>query len=147
MLLILVAIFNVVPFVSVLAGFLVVVLGLQMSFGMRRTWLPRTILDRQLPAEKVRAALLMFIPKIQAIERYVKPRWQFTEAPIVDRFNGVVIAFLGMIIALPVPFANMAPAIVVVVMGLGLMERDGVVQLGAALVGLLALLSIFALLI
>lgn len=147
MLLVLVAIFNVVPFVSALAGLLVVSLGLQMSFGMRRAWLPRWVLDHQLPAEKVRAALLVFEPKVRAIERYVRPRWQFTEAPIVDRMNGLVIALLGVIIALPVPFANMVPAIVVIVMGLGLMERDGVVQVFAACAGLLAVTGLISLLV
>jgi len=136
MLLILVAMFNLIPFISLFAGLLITVLGVQMALGMRRARLPKSILDRQLPPERVRQALAVFEPRVRAMERFVRPRWRFTEAPIVDRCNGLVIALLGLVVAIPFPFTNLGPALVVVIMGLGLMERDGLVQLGAAAVGL-----------
>lgn len=138
MLLILVAILSAVPVVSMLAGALVAVLGLQMAAGMKRAWLPGIILDRQLPGKTVRAALLAFEPKVRAAERYVRPRWRFTEAPIVDRLNGLVIALLGGVIALPIPLTNVGPAFVVVFMGVGLMERDGLVQLSSVILAVVA---------
>lgn len=143
MLLVLVAIFNIIPFVSLIAGFLITILGLQMAAGMARAWLPGSILYRPLPADRVRSALLAFAPKVRAIERYVRPRWQFTEAPIVDRLNGIVIALLGIVISIPIPFTNLGPAFVVILMGLGLMERDGLVQLSAACMGLLAMAVVY----
>ncbi len=143
MLLVLLSVFNIVPLVSLLAGLLICILGLQMAVGLRRVWLPKAILDRELPKESVRKALLAFEPKVRKIERFVRPRWQFTEAPIVDRINGLVIALLGAIITLPLPLTNLGPALVVVLMGLGLLERDGVVQVGAALLGLVAMGVVF----
>ncbi|MDX1450968.1 MAG: exopolysaccharide biosynthesis protein [Oleiphilaceae bacterium] len=143
MLLVLLAIFNIVPFVSLVAGLLIVSLGLQMAFGLRRVWLPKAIMDRALPQSSVRKALLAFEPRVRKIERYVRPRWHFTEAPIVDRINGFVIALLGAVITLPLPLTNLGPALVVVLMGLGLLERDGLVQLGAALLGIGAMLAVY----
>jgi hypothetical protein len=139
MLLVLVAIFSVIPFVSLIVGPLITILGLQMAVGLTKMWLPRSILDWQLPPGGVRTALCIFEPKVRAIERYVRPRWQFTEAPIVDRINGIIIAVLGMIIALPIPLANLGPALVLVLLGLGLMERDGLVQISAAGMGIATL--------
>ena len=143
MLLVLVAIFSVIPFVSLIAGLLVTILGLQMAVGLPSAWLPKSILDWQLPSDRVRTALLAFESKVLTIERYVRPRWLFTEAPIVDRINGLIITILGMVITLPIPFTNIGPALVVILLGLGLMERDGLVQLSAACMGLTAVGTVY----
>ena len=142
MLLILVSIFNVIPFVSSLAGLVIVCLGIQMSIGRTTVWLPSMILDRQLHNESVAIALEAFEPRVRAIERYLRPRLPFTEAYIVDRINGLLITILGAIITLPIPFTNLGPAVVVVVMGLGLLERDGLVQICAAALGILLIVGI-----
>lgn len=139
MLLMLVAIFSIVPLVSLIAGLLVASLGVQMALGMRHPWIPERILDRRLPASHVRNALLTFAPRVRSMERFIRPRWQFSEAPIVDRINGIVITLLGCIIMLPLPFTNLPPAFIVIVMGVGLMERDGLIQASAALIGVIAI--------
>ncbi len=141
MVLVLIAIFNVIPFISFVAGLLICVLGLQMAFGRPNAWLPAFILDRPLPGERVKATLQTFEPRVRAIERFLKPRLAFSEAPIVDRINGVIIAILGLISALPIPLVNFIPAFVVLVMGLGLLERDGLVQICAATLGATAIVG------
>ncbi len=142
-LLILFAAFNVIPFVSLFSGLFASLLGFQMVLGKRQPWLPLAMLNMQLPSSHVRNALLVFAPKIKAIEKYIRPRWQFSEAPIVDRINGLVIVILGLIIALPIPLTNIGPALVIVVMGLGLVERDGLVQVLAILFGITSVTLIY----
>lgn len=134
-LLILISVFNVIPSVALLSVTLVTILGLQMAAGMTQARLAKMIFDRQLPPERVRAALLSLVPKIRVIERYVHPRWHFTEAPVVDRINGLLLTALGIVIAIPLPFINLGPAIIVIIIGPGLLERDGVVQVVAAGLG------------
>lgn len=56
MLLMLIALFNVLPLVSIIGGILIATLGLQMILGRRKAWLPSVILDRELPNEKVQAS-------------------------------------------------------------------------------------------
>ncbi len=143
MLLVLVAILSAVPVVSLLSGALVAILGAQMAAGRTRAWLPRAVLDRELPGETVRAALLAFEPRVRAAEKWVRPRWKFSEAPIIDRLNGLVIVLLGMLIALPFPFTNLGPAFVVIFMGIGLMERDGLVQVSAVVMALAVISAIY----
>jgi len=142
MLLMLVAIFSVVPLVSLIAGLLVASLGVQMGLGMNHPWIPGRILDRRLPSSRVRNALLVFAPRVRSMERYIRPRWQFSEAPIVDRINGIVIALLGLIIMLPLPLTNLPSAFIVIVMGMGLMERDGLIQISAASIGVVAIMLV-----
>ena len=143
MLLVLAAIFSVIPFVSLISGLLIAILGLQMAVGLTNTRLPKSIMDWPLSPSGVRSALTAFEPKVRAIERYLRPRWQFTEAPIIDRVNGIIITILGVVIALPIPLTNLAPALVAILLGLGLMERDGLVQLSAAIMGLFSLGAVY----
>ncbi|EGR0751417.1 TPA: exopolysaccharide biosynthesis protein [Vibrio vulnificus] len=139
MLLMLIALFNVLPLVSIIGGILIATLGLQMILGRRKAWLPSVILDRELPNDKVQAILRTFEPKVRKLEQYIYPRIQYMEAPVVDQVNGCIILLLGLLISLPFPFTNIAPAFVVMVMGLGLMERDGLLQIGSFLLGMLSI--------
>ncbi|EGQ8174229.1 exopolysaccharide biosynthesis protein [Vibrio vulnificus] len=139
MLLMLIALFNVLPLVSIIGGILIATLGVQMILGRRKAWLPSVILDRELPNEKVQAILRTFEPKVRKLEQYIYPRIQYMEAPVVDQVNGCIILLLGLLISLPFPFTNIAPAFVVMIMGLGLMERDGLLQIGSFLLGMLSI--------
>ncbi|MBT8422030.1 MAG: exopolysaccharide biosynthesis protein, partial [Gammaproteobacteria bacterium] len=47
--------------------------------------------------------------------------------------------------ALPIPFANLGPALVIIIMALGLLERDGVIQVFAASIGCLLMGAIYIL--
>lgn len=144
-LLIILAVFNLVPFVSIIFGPILGLLGLQMILGISRARLPGFVLDYRLPAEAVRTALRHFLPKLQTMERYIRPRWTVAETPIVGRINGFVILILGLILTLPIPMANFGPSLVVILMGLGLLERDGLVQMTAASLGLAAMLIFYLL--
>ncbi|WP_199244038.1 exopolysaccharide biosynthesis protein [Bacterioplanes sanyensis] len=142
MYLVLVAVFNVIPLVSMVAGLVSVAIGLQMALGVAKVWLPKSILDYPLKASSVRAALLLIERKIKTMERFIRPRWQFSEAPVVDRINGMVVVALGGVIVIPLPLANLGPALIILLMGLGLMERDGMLQVGAATIGAIAVVMI-----
>lgn len=140
--LIMLAAFNIIPFVSTFSGLLVAFIGIQLILGFSRLYLPNKMLDYQLSAKRVRSALTVFSKKVITLEKFIRPRWHFTEAPIIDRFNGIIIMLLGIIIALPIPFANFGPALIIIIMALGLLERDGVVQFlaivfGCSLIGLI----------
>jgi hypothetical protein len=136
-LLVLFAVFNVIPFVSIVFGLLIVILGAQMAIGMTQARLPGFVLRRELPSQPLRSALLAFEPRVRAIERFVRPRWQFSEAPVIDRINGLLIMLLGLVVAIPLPFTNLGPSLVLALMGVGLIERDGLVQMLAFLSGLI----------
>lgn len=139
LLLILISIFNILPFFSILGGLLIISIGIQMSVGRKTVWIPRFILDKTLPADKVRSVMRSFEPKVRYFEQYIRPRMLASEAPIVDRINGLVIASLGIIISLPIPLTNILPSLVVMIMGLALAERDGVLQIVSAILGISAM--------
>ena len=143
MLLIIIAIISVLPLISFVAGILIFMLGGQMLMGKVAAWLPKAVLDYQLNGLKVKNAFLAFAPRVSAFEKYIRPRWQITEAPIVDRLNGLVIMLLGATIAVPLPLTNIGPALVINLMGLGLMERDGLVQVASLFLAMLTIALLY----
>jgi hypothetical protein len=67
------------------------------------------------------------------LERFFKPRWPFFTHPLVERLIGVLLLLLALIVALPIPFGNMIPAIIIVMICLGMIEQDGLVLAISAL--------------
>ena len=126
--LVIVTIISFIPFISVITGFIICLIGTQMILGMDKVKLPKFILNRQLSSDKVNKAIKMVAPKIQTIETYIRPRWQFTNSALIQRLNAVVIVILGLINAVPLPLTNVAPAILIMIFGLALIEKDGMVQ-------------------
>jgi hypothetical protein len=62
------------------------------------------------------------------LESFVRPRFGFLHAgPIMPRVTGlgIVIASLGLMLPLPIPFSNSIPAWAVVLLAIGTMEKDG----------------------
>ncbi len=139
LLLILLAALNLIPMAAVLAGPAIALVGLQMLAGRRQPWLPRRLLALELSAPQLDRLLLRLLPWIIRAERYLRPRWQLSEVPLVDRLLGGLICLLGLVAAIPAPFTNVPPSIPVMVIGLGLAERDGLVQLLGGVVGVLIL--------
>lgn len=113
----------------------------QLMLGFRHPWLPRRVLERSFQRQHFEKPLHQAIRYLKKVERIFKPRWPFFTHPIFERCLGLLLVLLAVIIALPIPFGNMLPAIAVVFICLGMIEKDGLVlALSSAIVGgLLAL--------
>jgi hypothetical protein len=77
---------------------------------------------------------------LQRLERWSRPRMSFLETPLAFRLIGfVLLAFaIGLLVAAPV-IGQIPLGVAVCLVGLGLVERDGVLVVGGAIVGLLGL--------
>ena len=70
-------------------------------------------------------------PILEALERLSRPRLLFILPN--DRVIGIACFYLSLLLLLPIPFLNTAPAICLVTIALGLIHRDGLlVALGIA---------------
>jgi hypothetical protein len=58
---------------------------------------------------------------------------------------GVLVALMSLLMMIPIPMTNTAPAFVIFLIGIGLTEEDGLFAIGACLVGALAVLLYAAL--
>ena len=119
--------------VGIVFGFLVALLGVQILRGADRLHLPRRIRARGLRAGQVRHVLLAALPWLVRAERWLRSgRLAALTSVPARRMLAVVLILLGLALTVPLPFGNHPPALAVVAIGLGLIERDG----GAIAVGL-----------
>ena len=99
----------------------------------RVPWLPDRLLDHALPTTTVLHVLERAARAATRFEHLVRPRLlRLTETAGSNRINGLmlVVAAVGLMMPLPlVPLANTVPAIAVILLCLGMAERDGVVVL------------------
>ena len=130
MLLILLALpfcFIAIPGLSTPFGIAICLIGGCLVMG-REPWLPRFILRWRLSSTRLAQLLTGTIKVARHLERFVRPRLAFLHAgPGMLRLIGlgIVIASLGLMLPLPIPFSNSIPAWAVVLLAIGMMENDG----------------------
>lgn len=117
-------------FGGVVAGPLVILIGLQLLVGLEHPWLPRFI-GRRGPR---RATMIRFCdritPWLSRLEHLVRPRLQaLTGQRLASAFTGLLLIMLGLLLALPIPFTNYLFAGLLLLFALALLERDGALLL------------------
>lgn len=118
---------NILPTPPGTAGILglpLIFLSAQMMLGLD-PWLPGVIARRSMARSTFQALVLRITPWLLRAERLLRARMQLLAHPRAQRILGALCLVVSIALALPVPFANMAPAIALCLIGLGVLERDG----------------------
>ena len=120
-------------------GLVVLLIGARLAIG-RRPWLPKRLLQRELPARFIAKLLGAVSRMVRWLEILLRPRLDFLhEQWIYRRIAGTLIMLSGLLLLLPlpIPLTNTLPALTVVLLAAGAMERDGLFFLaGCAIFGL-----------
>jgi hypothetical protein len=120
------------PFMSTVLGLPMLLIAFAVILG-RVPWIPERLLARELPAETVRHVLGRGERLVRRFEHLVRPRWLvLTGSAAINSLHGLVMAVVVLVLMAPlpfVPFANMLPAIAVILLCFGIAERDGIVIL------------------
>ena len=119
------------PRTSTFLGFPLVLMTPQIIFGVRGPWLPNFIDERPLKRRQLADAFQKLIPWLQRVEKVSRPRLTFLFGPVGDRVIAFVCFLLSLILILPIPLGNMAPAAAIAVFGLAMIQRDGILALAA----------------
>lgn len=136
------------PVISFIAGVVIFIVGLQMVLGQTLPILPRFITEQKIEKRSFEGFVNQASPWLEKCQTYIKPRWFFYAHPVAHRLLGVLIMVLALVSLMPLPFSNMPPSISLLIISLGILERDGVViTIGIFLSGLAILLGYFILLL
>ena len=128
------------PPIPLVCGLLLALVALQIVFGRPAPWLPRQLLNRSLARTDVERAVGRAIPVFRRLERFSKPRMTFLDTPLVMRLMGVIILIMALGLLFAPPFVGQIPlGLAVCLIGLGLVERDGLVVLGGLVIGSIGL--------
>ncbi|MFI5347411.1 MAG: exopolysaccharide biosynthesis protein [Elusimicrobiota bacterium] len=110
-------------------GLMLMALGVQLALGREAPALPRFVAERRLEKETVDRLLNAAERILGAVEKIARPRWSF--AARSPRTYGTALVLLGFILAVPifVPFGNPITAAPLALIGLALLEDDGLLGL------------------
>lgn len=132
------------PGVAAFIGSPVVMLvGLHLLLLRPHLWLPGFIARRGPHRELIIRFEHRFAPWLARLERWVKPRWEgMIDHPLASSFTGLLLILLGVLLALPIPFTNLLFALLLLLIALALLERDGRLLVVSWLAGSMAVLVI-----
>ncbi|MBA1157843.1 exopolysaccharide biosynthesis protein [Microvirga mediterraneensis] len=128
------------PPIPLVCGLLLALVAIQITFGREAPWLPRQLLNRSVARTDVERAVGRAIPVFRRLERISRPRMTFLDTPISMRLMGAVILILALGLLFAPPFVGQIPlGLAVCLVGLGLVERDGLVIIGGLIIGSIGL--------
>lgn len=116
----------------------------------RMPWLPRRLARKEFDADRLKGSLERGLTLVGRIERFIRPRLTaLTATGVPARINGVALMFSALLLMAPfgfVPFSNTLPAYAILLMSIGMSQRDGLVVIAGYLL-ILASLIYFGVLI
>ncbi|TKR32760.1 exopolysaccharide biosynthesis protein [Luteimonas gilva] len=123
-----------------LSGPLVMLVGAQLLFLLRKPWLPAFLAERG-PHRKLLVSFNQRIsPWLSRLEHLVKPRLTaMLDHPLATLFTGLLLVLLGLLLSLPIPFTNYLFGVLLLMFSFALLERDGALMLLAWAAGLVAI--------
>jgi hypothetical protein len=133
------------PGLSAVFGLPLVFLALQLAIARDRLWLPKSLMRRSLSRALFARMARSLVPYLARLERALKPRMTELISPAMERTIGVLSVFLGLLLSLPIPLTNIPLTIPLVVLGVGLAERDGLMVAVGLVLGVLVAATVLTL--
>ncbi|KTD07756.1 exopolysaccharide biosynthesis protein [Legionella jamestowniensis] len=118
---------SIIPGFSFIFGLPIVFIAIHIIIARRTLWLPQKLANHRVEFSKFVEVVKKTTPYLRRIEKLLKPRWLFFTYPAVERLHGVVMLLLSFCLLLPIPFSNFIFASLIILFGLGLAEKDGVI--------------------
>ncbi|MCC5014459.1 MULTISPECIES: exopolysaccharide biosynthesis protein [unclassified Legionella] len=113
------------PGVSFIFSLPIIFIAVHIIMARPSLWLPVVLARQRIEAEKLANIVHRTTPYLKRIELLLKPRWQFLSSPVMERIHGIILLGLGLLLMLPIPFSNFVLALLIILFGLGLSEKDG----------------------
>ena len=121
-----------IPGVSTVFGAAIILVSMGITTN-RMPWLPDRLMDKELDAVKLTGILRRGANVVAKLEAYIRPRAQaITGSGLASRVNGLALIFAGILLMAPlglVPFSNTLPAFAILLLAIGMSQRDGIVVL------------------
>lgn len=117
------------PGASMLLALPLLVVAPQIIAGRRRLWLPGPLARKSIDRAALVKLLRRVLPLLEKLEAKVRPRLRILTGRIGSSIVGVACTVLALVLVLPIPFANLVPAVALGIFSLGLTRKDGLLVL------------------
>lgn len=120
-----------IPGIPPAFGVIVIVFALQLLFRRNTPWMPEVLRRVKIPADKLSKVQATVRPVLAKIDGIIRPRLQWAATGPMQ----VIISVVAIILSLTffplgmVPFGVVAPAFIILLFGLGITARDGILTL------------------
>lgn len=118
-----------IPGVSTVFGAVILLIGVSVVFD-RTPWLPERFMRKEFPAAKLRTAFEKGIGWVQRLEKISRRRWLgLTHGPVMHVINGLMVVLGAVLLMAPfglIPFSNTLPGLAILLLAIGILQRDGV---------------------
>lgn len=131
------------PGSSAVLGLPLLLVAPQLALGRACPWLPAALRSKTIETSVLRVVDRRAGPWVEAVERLTTRRMAFMFGLVGDALIGLVCTLLAAVLILPLPLGNVLPAAAVAILGLSLVQRDGLL----AVVGYLAAAASFAVIV
>jgi hypothetical protein len=122
-------IFPIPPGLTGVPGLGILLLALQMLGGYHRPWLPQRVANFTFTQSNSQQLLRHVKYLTRILERITRPRLLgLAGNPYIWRVNGLIIAWLTILLMLPIPFTNPLPAIGILLLAVAMLEMDGLLM-------------------
>ncbi len=120
---------TIIPGANVLVALVTLIFAVQMAVGRHYPWIPRKALEFSFPRKHLISGVAVADKYVAQIDRFLKPRLTFlTQTPFAQL---VALACVGAaLVTLPlsfVPLGPVIPSLAILLFGLAITARDGVV--------------------
>lgn len=112
------------------SGPLILLIGGQMLFGLRRPWLPKFIANRGPKRGTMHRFLARIDGPLRRLDKLLKPRLPTLLVPLpAHALTGLLLILVAVLLSLPIPFTNYLFGFQLLLFALALLERDGMLML------------------
>lgn len=130
-----------IPGVSTVFGTGILLIGVTRLFA-RKLWLPKPIATRKISSEKLRAAFTRALVWFHRLEKISRPHRlrALTSDGLMSLLNNLSFILAALLLMAPfgfIPFSNTLPALALIFLAVGLIQKDG----GSILLGYLSNLA------
>jgi hypothetical protein len=135
-----------IPGLPILCGVIVGVVAFQMLLGKESLVLPAWLGNRRVNRRDLTRVLERAEPSLRWFEKVMRPRFLFLTGALAQQALGFVILLLALALMSPIPFfGGIPPGIAVILFGLAMAERDGLLVMVGCIATVFALIFTAAL--
>lgn len=118
-----------IPGIAVVLGLFMVYLGIRIAMGRSGVWVPKFLRRRKMSSYFLKKVIRQTLRMLKFVKRWSWPRYQWATQQSTTRVaNGCMIAIVGLCLAVspPIPLTGLLGSAAIFLIGIGLLNEDGV---------------------
>jgi len=123
------------PGVTAILAIPMLLIAIQIMFGKRLLWLPGWARRRRISKQALTTLAQKGQKPLTLVEKILKPRLRWMQSYLAHRIFGLILLICAISVATPIPMTNTIPSMGIVLISIGLLERDGLVMLAGTVIG------------